>query len=100
MKVTLAHIPLKLNETLGTVLKQAMEPCGEVMQIRKYVNIHGGSYGEASIILDRGEESTSIYEELTRFIYLEGNNVCVPATFQDAPKICYHYRSVGQERRE
>jgi hypothetical protein len=100
MKVNLAHIPLKLNKTLGTVLKSAMEPYGEVLQIRKYVNVHDRFYGEASVILDRGEEDTSKYEDLTRFVFLEESNVCVPATFQGAPKVCYHCRSVGHERRD
>jgi hypothetical protein len=34
IKVNLTHIPLKLHQNLGEVIKDAMQPYGEVLQIR------------------------------------------------------------------
>ena len=53
---------------------------GEVLHIRKYTNSYGRVFGEASVILDRGEESQKDYAELSRMIYLEKQDVYIPAT--------------------
>lgn len=40
------------------------------------------------------------YLELSRMIYLENQDVCIPATYEGAPKICYHCRVAGHERKD
>lgn len=66
IRVNLSHIPLKINQYLGEALKQAMQPYGEVKQIRKYTNMNGRFFGEAAVILDRKEENQKDYEELSK----------------------------------
>jgi hypothetical protein len=53
------------------------------------------------VILDRGKESSDAWEfaDLARMIHLEEEDVFVPATYQDAPKVCIHCRLAGHERK-
>jgi hypothetical protein len=101
VKVNLTHVPLKLFNSLGTALRIAMTPYGDVLQIRKYTDVNGRFFGEASVILDRGEEKEGKdLAELARMIYLEPEDVYMSATYQGAPKVCFHCRLAGHERQE
>lgn len=100
MKVNLTHIPLKLHQNLGEVIKDAMQPYGEILQIRKYTNSFGRFFGEASVILNRDEETHKDYAILSRMIYLESQDLEIPATYQGAPKICFHCRLAGHVRKD
>jgi hypothetical protein len=56
--------------------------------------------GETSIILDRADGNTvHEYLDLSRMIYLEDNDTYIPATYQGAPKVCFHCRIAGHERK-
>jgi hypothetical protein len=100
IRVNLSHIPLKLNQYLGEALNKPCSPIGEVKQIRKYTNMNGRYFGVAAIILDRKEENQKDYEELSRMIYLESQDIFIPATYIGAPKICFHCRLAGHVRND
>jgi hypothetical protein len=72
MKVNLKHKPLKLHQYLGEVLKRAVQTYGEVLQVRKYTNSYRRIFREASIILNRDEDTKQDYAEMARIVYLEG----------------------------
>jgi hypothetical protein len=80
IRVNLSHIPLKLNQYLGEALSRF--------------------FGEAAVILDRKEENQKDYEELSRMIYLESQDIFIPATYIGAPKICFHCRLAGHVRND
>lgn len=64
MKVNLKHKPLKLRQSLGEVLKRAMQSYGEVLKVRKCINSYGRFFREASIILNRDEDAKQDYAEM------------------------------------
>jgi len=101
IKVNLSHIPLKLYKSLGEALRYALIPYGNVKQIRKYTDHNGRFFGEASVIIERADEHdmSECLPELARMIYLEKEDVYIPATYQGAPKICFHCRKAGHERK-
>jgi hypothetical protein len=99
IKVNLSHVPLKCYDTIGTKLRKALSPFGKVMQVRKYTNEFGRFFGEASVLLERSQDSKE-YAELPRMIYLEDEDCFIPAFFQGAPQICYHCRRAGHIRKE
>jgi hypothetical protein len=99
-KVNVTHIPLKLHQNLGEVIEDAMQSYGEVLQIRNYTNSFGRFFGEASVILNRDEEIHNDYPILSRMIYLESQDMYIPATYQGAPKICFHCRLAGHVRKD
>jgi len=50
VKANLTHVPLKLFNSLGTALRIAMTPYGDVLQIRKNTDVNGRFFGEASVL--------------------------------------------------
>ncbi|KAH8555042.1 hypothetical protein BGW37DRAFT_464774 [Umbelopsis sp. PMI_123] len=99
IKVNLSHVPLKCYDTIGTKLRKAFSPFGKVMQVRKYTSQFGRFFGEASVLLERSQDSKE-YAELPRMIYLEDEDCFIPAFFQGVPQICYHCRRAGHIRKE
>jgi hypothetical protein len=102
IKVNLSHIPLNLYKTLAEDLRHALIPYGAVKQIRKYTDCNGHWFGEASVIIDRMEDDIEYagLPELSRMIYIESMDTYIPATYQGAPKICFHCRLAVHERKD
>jgi hypothetical protein len=69
------------------------------MQVRKYTNEFGRFFGEASVLLERNQDTTE-HVDLPRMIYLEDEDCFIPAFFKGAPQICYHCRRAGHIRKE
>ena len=101
VKVNLCHVPLSYHGDLGQKLLPTMQHYGKVLQIRKYTNSFGKFCGEASVILDRGDDlEDEMYPELSRMIFLEEEDIYISASYQGAPRICFHCRIAGHERQE
>lgn len=58
-----------------------MQPYGQILQIGKYTNFFGRFFGEASVILNRKEDTQHKYAELSRMIFLENQDqIFLPPT--------------------
>ncbi|CAO3669182.1 unnamed protein product [Umbelopsis vinacea] len=101
VKVNLSHVRLSFHASLGEKLLPTMMQYGKVLQIRKYTNTFGKFCDEVSVILDRGDDmEEDTYPELSRMIFLEDEDIYIPASYQGAPKICFHCRAAGHERQD
>ncbi|KAG2172121.1 hypothetical protein INT44_004743 [Umbelopsis vinacea] len=79
--------------------KIAKDPFGKVMQVRKYTNEFGRFFGEASVLLERNQDSNES-AELPRRIFMEDEDCFIPAFFQGAPQVCFHSRRAGHIRKD